>query len=230
MGDRFSMSVGLAHDLELAFRRTGWEDAEEVKKLASGETLRLVREVVLGRADIHPRETAVSVPAPPKPLLEPIGTIVIPATTEQFIVRERFVVGTDQKARVKISYLGDNFRDRFLDKIEEPAAEATLRYAMLRRSSWDAPILAELKDTAETTLSQMFWLMERQSNGERGTLLNNGRANIFYILDAAGVLRAVFTFWYGDGWGAYARAVGSPRAWGDGYRVFSRNFSVAVAA
>lgn len=52
MGDKFSMSVGLAHDLELAFRRTGWEDAEEVKKLAVGDTLRLVREVVHGRAEI----------------------------------------------------------------------------------------------------------------------------------------------------------------------------------
>lgn len=54
MGDKFSLGVGLAHDLELAFRRTGWGDPEEVKRLASGNTLRLVHEVVLGRAEIRP--------------------------------------------------------------------------------------------------------------------------------------------------------------------------------
>lgn len=54
MSDKFSMGVDLAHDLELALRRTGWEDAEEVKKLASGDVLRMVREVVLGRAEIRP--------------------------------------------------------------------------------------------------------------------------------------------------------------------------------
>lgn len=168
-----------------------------------------------------------AVPAPPKPLLEPIGTVVIPATTKQFVARKRFVADTGRKARVKISWLGDDFKAWFLNKIEEPAAEATLRSAKLPRSSVDEPILTELDDTAETTLGEMFSLLERQPNGERGTLLNDDRANIFYVLDVAGALRVVGLYWRGDGWGVHAHSVGSPFPWFDGSQVFSRNSSVA---
>lgn len=221
MGDKFSMSVGLAHDLEFAFRRTGWEGAEEVKKLASGDTLRLVREVILGRAEIRFRE--ITTPAPPEPLLESLGTLTLPATTGQFVARKKFVVDTSREAAVKISYLGDNFKAWFLDKIEGPAAETILRYAKLLRSSVDGPILAELGETAETTLGQLFWLMEQQPNCEGSTIQSDGRANIFYILDATTLLRAVFVFWDGDGWFVDANSVSFPIAWRGGSRVFSRN-------
>ena len=38
MSDEFVMSVGLAHELQFAFRRGGWT-AEQVKELAKGDTL-----------------------------------------------------------------------------------------------------------------------------------------------------------------------------------------------
>lgn len=54
MADRFPMDVGLALDLKNAFHRNGWEGAEEVKRLATGDVLRGVRQLVLGRAEIVP--------------------------------------------------------------------------------------------------------------------------------------------------------------------------------
>jgi hypothetical protein len=89
----------------------------------------------------------------------------------------------------------------------------------------DGPIIAELggEEKSETTLSEMFSLMEKQGKGEDGVLLNNGYANIFYIRDLAGVLRAVGVRWGGGGWGVGADSVGGPDRWDGGYRVFSRN-------
>ena len=59
--------------------------------------------------------------------------------------------------------------------------------------SVDGPILAELggEAKAETTLTEVYSLMEAQKNGENGPLLTNGYANIFYVRDVNGALRAV---------------------------------------
>ncbi len=162
-------------------------------------------------------------------LLDFIGTVTIPAITERFLAREKFVVDTSKKARVKVAYLGSNFKEWFLEKIEEPIAETTLRYAKLLRSEVDAPIRAEIgSEFEETALAQIWSLMERQKNGEAGVLLNTGYANIFYVKDVNGVLRAVSVYWSDDGWYVYAYSVTHPHRWHDGSLVFSRNSSVAV--
>jgi len=156
-------------------------------------------------------------------LLDLIGTVTVPATTDRFVAREKFVRDTGRKAKVKISFLGDNFETWFGNKVEGPTVEQTLRYAKLRKSSVDRPIIAELGDKAETTLTEMFSLMEMQKNGESGVLLNNGLANIFYVKDINAVLRSVGVGWDGGGWDVGASGVGGPGAWGGGGRVFSRN-------
>ena len=158
-------------------------------------------------------------------ILESLGTITIPATTERFIAKKHFVVDTSKKARVKISYLGDNFRKNFLNKTEEAISETTLRYQRLKKSSRDIPIINELggEDKAETTLSEMFGLMEMQPNGEEGTLLTNGYANIFYVRDSAGVLWAVRCDCRGGGWSVLADSVAYPLEWDAVSQVFSRN-------
>lgn len=161
--------------------------------------------------------------------LELISTVVVPPTTGQFIAKEKFVKDTGHKAKVKISYIGDNFKEWFLDgsgKIEELIIEETiLNCHKLCRAEVDAPIIAELggEAMAETTLTQMFSLMEKQASGEAGVLLNNGYANIFYIKDISGALCAVRVDWCGGGWVVGATTVGFPYGWLDGYQVFSRN-------
>lgn len=158
-------------------------------------------------------------------IIKLLGTVTIPATTGRFIAKDHFVVDTGEKAKVKISHLGDNFRKNFLNKIEETISETSLRYCSLEKSSRGIPIINELggDDKAETSLAEMFSLMEKQPNGEKGELLTNNCANIFYIRDSAGVLWAVRCHWYGGGWFVLAYSVGIPHGWGVGSRVFSRN-------
>ena len=137
-------------------------------------------------------------------------------------------VNIKRNAPVKISAVWYDFTALFLSgdgKTEDPISEQTLRYCKLRQSSVDDPIITELggEAKAETTLSEMFSLMEKQKNGEDGVLLNNGYANIFYIRDQKGALRTVNVRWRGDGWVVRAYSVENPRRWVDGFQVFSRN-------
>jgi hypothetical protein len=54
-------------------------------------------------------------------------------------------------------------------------------------------------------------------------LLTNGRANIFYVEDAKGVLWAVGARWNsGRGWFVFAGLVSGPAGWDAHYLVFSR--------
>ncbi len=169
-------------------------------------------------------------PAPKPSLLKLIDTVTIPATAE-FVARDKFVRGIGDPATVQISYVGDNFTTWFVPKIERSvAAETSLRYAKLTASTVDAPIRAVIgSEFEETTLAQIYTLIERQKNGEKGVFLNNGYANIFYVKDVNGVLRAVDVRWSVSGWHVDAYSVTDPNEWFDGYQVFSRNSSVAVA-
>jgi len=158
-------------------------------------------------------------------LLNYIGTISIPATTEPFVVEDYFVVNTDYKASAKISYLGDNFKQWFFGKTQQSLTEASVNYYELDKDSVDGPIIKELggEQKAETTLSEIFTLMKRQRNGEDGVLLTSGYANIFYVRGANGVLRAVSVGWGGDGWDVRADSVEDPDRWGAGFQVFASN-------
>lgn len=159
-------------------------------------------------------------------LLKRISSFPIKPEQGKFIASERFVVDTSRKATVKISYLGDNFRESMLGLVEEqPPTETNICYYELLKASVDEPIIAELggEQKAETKLAEIYALMKNQRNGEKGILLTNGYANIFYVRDIKVVLRAVSVGWDGGGWRLDASSVGRPGRWGAGYQVFSRN-------
>ena len=166
-------------------------------------------------------------------LLGPIvSTFVVPATTEKFVAKDKFKVDTSKKAKVKIAYLGDNFEEWFLGKEEAPFAGSTINGRKLEKNSIDDPILAELggNEAAETTLTEMYAAMAAQPNGESGSLLNDGRANIFYIEDINGTLCAVRVLWHSGGWRVNAHLIGHPLEWDANDRVFARNpFSTQVS-
>jgi hypothetical protein len=164
----------------------------------------------------------------PELLLELIGTLTIPATAEKFIAKKKFVVNTDDNAEVKIWDLGSNFKSWLLPKIEEPIAEATMRYHRLRKSSRDLPIITELggEQKVVTTLSGMYSLLKKQGQGQFGELLTNGYANIFYIYDKDDVPRTVNANWnQGNGWNVNANPIDDPNDWNDDNQVFSGNYS-----
>lgn len=156
------------------------------------------------------------------PLLEFLGVVTVPATTERFSVRDR-IAAIRQSGR-KI-YMGSNLEEWFLNCTVEPVGETEIRYHKLLMDEVDGPIIAELggKARAKTTLGEVFALMGQQLNGENGVLLTNGYANIFYIRDVAGVLRVVGVDWRGVGWDLDAGSVDYPYRWDEGSRVLSRN-------
>ncbi len=158
-------------------------------------------------------------------LLESIGTVNLPATTVRFVVQDWFVVNTKQDAPVEISSLGGNFIKWFLGKTEEPIPETTLRYHKICQSSADGPIITELggEVQAETTLTALFSLMQKQNHGQAGVLLNNGYASFFYIRDITGTLRAVYVYRLKVGWIVYAISIEYPHKWLAGPRLFSNN-------
>jgi len=148
--------------------------------------------------------------------------IVVPAIGK-FVAKDNFVVNTGKKTKVKIPYLGNNFQKWFLDKVEEDVPETTLSSRRVLKWLEDKEIIAGVggEILAETRLTQVFYLISQQSNGEEGVLLANGYANIFYVRDVDSLLRPVGVFWDGDGWGVDAYSVGV--GWVDDDRVFSRS-------
>lgn len=204
-------SVGAMNLLADALDNAGFSP-DDITKLRQFN-LKEIKELIYGRAEL------ITVK-----ILEFVGSVNI-SLIKKFVARDHFVKDTSAKTRVKISYLGENFEEWFLSKTEESITENILSYYKLRKSSVDGSIISELggEEKAETMLTEMFSLMEMQANGESGALLTNGYANIFYIRDLSGVLRAVRCDWRGDGWGVFACSVVYPLAWGDGHRVFSRN-------
>jgi hypothetical protein len=161
-----------------------------------------------------------------EPLLESIDTISVPATTEPFVAKDKFVVnGTT----VKIGGFGGNFEDWFLEgdgSVENSIVATTLRCAKLRKSSKDKFLITELGGEAkvETTLTEIWSLLERQPRGENGILSTDSYANTFYVRRGAkGVLRAVRVRWYSNnGWDISAESIEDPKRWSDNRQVFYR--------
>jgi len=163
----------------------------------------------------------IKVVTPDDKILEFVSTVTVSATTKKFVVRDYV-----QKLRkTKNVYASSNFEKLFFDKTVEPISEQELNYHKLTKNSVDGPIIDELGGEAkvETTLAEMFSLIALQPNGEDGVSLTNGYANVFYIRDVVGVLRAVCCRWGDGGWHLYAGSVVAPFAWRGGGQVFSRN-------
>lgn len=71
----------------------------------------------------------------------------------------------------------------------------------------------------EVTISDLVHILKTSDK-----LLKDGYVNIFLIKGSKWAVRAR---WRGGGWVVYASSVGSPREWGGGIRVLSREFLVA---
>ena len=177
-----------------------------------------------GREELIMKKVAVLNPAFRSPILVDVGMAMVATTKTQFVARNRFVLDTKASAVVKISYLEPDFSKWFLSKREMPFVGSTLHYKELSFYSIDGPIIEELggKEMVETTLAEIFSLIEKQPNGEPGSLLTNGNANIFYVKDVDGVLRVVLVSWHRGGWSFHANPVMDRYGWGCKSRVFAR--------
>jgi hypothetical protein len=159
-----------------------------------------------------------------EPLLILAGAITIKPALK-FIVADNF--DRIQELMRYVHVTGD-FKGFFLGKTETmKQGETTLRYHTLNHDLDDNSIVAELggETKAEASLAEVYALLAVQPNGEHGTLLNDGHANIFYVRDINGVLRWVSVYWENDrGWivDAYSVGMAPGSAWRAGDQVFSR--------
>jgi hypothetical protein len=211
------MIAGRMVEFQDRFQRLPKEDAQWMIQNA-GEAIDLIIDAVVGR---------ITTVVPVNQILSAVvSTFTVPATTKEFVVKDNFVVDTSKEAKVKISHLDHNFKAWFMGKTEKVFSGSTVYGRQLEKYAVDSPILVELggEEVAETSLTELYVAMAAQPNGESGALLNNGRANIFYIRDVSGTLRAVYVLWFDGGWYIPARSVQFPFDWHGGLRIFSHNF------
>jgi len=133
-------------------------------------------------------------------------TIDLEASAGNFAVKDRFVLNLERRDRLLIAYMVGHFDEWFNGKVEGPVAASTLRYFELQRDASDQAILDGLggESQVETTMTEVYALMDRQRSGQGGILAINGWGNIFYIRDERNVLRVVYVHWCDDAWGVEA--------------------------
>lgn len=176
----------------------------------------------LGGMDGVHRFLAGSIEIVVKKILTLVATVKDVAV-ESFVALDKFREGKTTDG-VRVAWFGDNFKKNFLGKTEKSVAPTTLRIQKLEKNSPDAPILTDLGDTADTFLANLWELLKKQGSGQKGILLVNGYANIFYIRDVHNELWAVHASWDAgnDGWYVGADSVTSPGGWDAGCQVVSR--------
>lgn len=127
-------------------------------------------------------------------------------------------------------YVWDDFvnRIRTVATAVESLAETMISSFDLTQDATDEQIRAALLSEHVFEDTSMFCahlagMIERQSGGTEGRLLNNGYANIFYVRGARGEVFAVRVRWHGGyrEWSVRAYALVDCR-WIEGFRVFSR--------
>jgi hypothetical protein len=158
----------------------------------------------------RPEEVASTSPS----RLTEIASHTVPATTAVFECTANFV-----------RHVWDNFKSWFVGKREQPRLETTIKQYKLEQDSTALEMIeaigGEMK--AETTLTEIKHFTDKQANGEDGSLLTNGWANIFFVRDKNGVLCIVRVIWRGDGWRVNAYPLDNPYRWSAGRQVFVRN-------
>ncbi|MBX4198148.1 hypothetical protein KW782_02315 [Candidatus Parcubacteria bacterium] len=147
--------------------------------------------------------------------------ISVPAT-DGLVVRDRFPADVHDHKYRRIELVSNQFADWFMDKVEEPKPERQIYLRVLFRRAVDAPIIKELGEKAELTLTDVLYLIDAQKDGRDGMLQNNEYANVFYIRDVTGILRSVFIHCAGEKhWRMGARPIDDPWPWCQTDRVFS---------
>ncbi|MFH0891209.1 MAG: hypothetical protein V1867_00345 [Candidatus Falkowbacteria bacterium] len=153
-------------------------------------------------------------PKPFESILETVGRLMIAPSPNSFVARHNFIV----------TYQSEDFKREFFSKIEEPFGGSELRYGRLREPSKSFQIIDELggEDKAETTLTELWGALKKQPDGKQSGPLVNGCANIFFIRNSLGVMRAVGAYWNGNSWVYYARPL-DHGFWVENALVFSRH-------
>ncbi|MEK7156335.1 MAG: hypothetical protein AAB790_00835 [Patescibacteria group bacterium] len=183
----------------------------------------LAHELVL----VDPKKVKKGTKAP-DPLFAFVGRLKTEGTKE-FVAKKNYVVDTSETTRVRISYLGNNFKKYLLPLVEHDIAPSDLVLSGLIRGQHDLPLddenpgtIAGLGGTSKavTGLYEFFeTLAYKQAMGDL-------TPTVGYVLfkdeDGNSVLWPVRGHWHVGGWYVEAYSVSSPREWYAGYEFVSR--------
>ena len=191
------MTSRQASEFDFALERNGWI-SEDVKKVSGGNLLATLLLVVRGRAEVVV-----------KSILTFLRTVRLPAqpaiTTSEDYFKEAGVV-----------WMGDGFKAQFLGLEVGAIEETELAVRRLEEVSLDAPILAELGEKAEISVSQFHTFLAANRESQKWF--------IFYLKGEDENLWAVSADWGVDdgGWRVDAYSVARPVRWYLGHRVVSQ--------
>jgi hypothetical protein len=142
-------------------------------------------------------------------LLREMGSITVPEQ-KSFAVGQKFF---GPKNKMRIYYL-DN---RLTWIIEDPVPQTKIIFADLVTSMNDMQIKEELGKRKNIALSQVYALMEMQSEGKVKVFKEDGSANLFYYQDCP--IRVCFD---GSDWELKQYDFSLEHPWGAGVRVLYR--------
>lgn len=128
-------------------------------------------------------------------------------------------------------WVSPGFVSRILSVYNEPTEKRSQKWGThvdLPKDMYDSNIIKEYLGGEEDarkhafTPDQIADLIDRQKNGENGEMLNNGYANIFYVIGKDKALFAVCVGWdRGNlGWGVDTCELDEDEAWRAGNRIF----------
>ena len=193
-----TLEVGQANEIKLAARRAGATNAD-LKALSEGDMFAHILPVLRGWAKVVVDS-----------ILTFLRAVRIAAQPAAKTSKEYF-------SEAGVRWMGDNFKAQFMGLEVAAVGKAELAVRKLEQDSLDAPILAELGDKAEISVSQFrAFLAENRESPEWF---------IFYLRGKDGNLWAVRAHWsaaYG-GWFVDAASVECPARWYAGSQILSRN-------
>ncbi len=98
-----------------------------------------------------------------------------------FVVADHFTL---DNTTIRFSHISEDFNSFFSDLLVEKMIRPQTTMT-LSRTALDSEIIAYIggEDKAEVTLSGIYEMLKNQPNGQKGELLTDGMANIFYVLD-----------------------------------------------
>ena len=215
MSDRFAMADLTGGQMNAIVKMLGGD--EDARRFLDGQFI-----------FVDPAKANKGVKIPAKPLFTFAGRFRTEGTKE-FVAKKNFAVDTSEKARVKISYRGNNFEKYLLPLVERDIAPSDLVLSRLTRGQHDLPLddenpgtIAGLGGTSKAVTGLYEFnetLAHKQAMGDLTWTVGYVR-----VTDEGGntVLWAVGASWHDDGWYVEARSVSDPDGWHAGCLVLSR--------
>lgn len=148
--------------------------------------------------------------------------VIIPARSEEFVAKDFFAVNTEDKSKVKINSIDEEFEKLYLGKKEKPFSGSTLAVHGLTTLASDEIIIAKIgAEKVETTLYEIYAFMAEQSSASNGGCGKFIALNYFYVRDINDELGLVGIDWVGNGWDVHSDSLGNTHDRGSLF--FSRN-------